>query len=331
MQRTLPLLLVAILALGVAGILTRSRPSPEHQAARAAYQMLDLAVALPGPGANAPTDAPRAGAAGGATHDSGPAFWQVFLEASVEPASEPPSDPPSEPIGRPVLRLGAVRADPQPARLSADCAGELLALPTRTSFGVEAPGAPPLWRALLEGPAAQRDPETGGVRVRLHGCRHSADPAFQPMIEESYFARLSIATALQELAADHPEFQPLVVEGIEVPGPGDRPGLNFEVQLMGPLQVLTVTLHRAEGPPLYAQRPWSADPPNDAIARRSLVEGLRQRAGTDPRYAELQIEGVLEPVPGGIDLRLEYFGERQALAASLRDGRTLKVARPWLP
>lgn len=314
MQRTLPLLLVALLALGLAGILTRTRPTPEHQAAETAYQMLDLAVQPPGAAEGAPE---------GTVPAAGPPFWRAFLEATVQPAGGPDA--------RPRLRLGEVRADPQPSRLSADCAGELLALPARTAFDVETPGAAPLWRVLLEGPAARRDPGTGGIRLRLYGCRHSADPVFQPVIEESYLARLSIARALEELAADHPEFQPLVVEGVEVPERADLVALNFDVQLMGPVQAVTVTLHRAEGPPLYAQRPWAAEPPNDPVARRSLVEGLRQRAGTDPRYADLEIEGVEAPVPGGVDLRLEYFGERQALAAALRDGRTLKVSRPWVP
>jgi hypothetical protein len=208
------------------------------------------------------------------------------------------------------LRLGRVLADPTFARAAALAAGELLAL---EAVGPDGPLGKPLWRAILDGPVLQTE---DGVRtLRLYGARHSADADAGPALEDTYHARLALAAALRTHAASEPGATPLVLRGEETPVKG---GVNFEVQLVGTRQTLTVTFdgHR-DAPLLYATRDFArTDSPYDARARASLVAALVAGATELEPPVALVIDGKEAAVAGGVDLRLEDFGSRVALVAS---------------
>ena len=299
MRRALTLVLLAlVLAAGV--IRLWPRPTPQELSARAAGELLALNVRRPPAGA-------AADAASGASEEL--PFWRALLEGPAATRSD----------GVVTLKLGRVHADPSAARLAAEAAGELLELTVVTPAGTV-----PLWRAVLDGPAAARSSE--GTALKLYGCRHSADPETGPLLEDTYAARLSIAREFRRLAETSPDHRPLTIEGEHTPVAG---GANFEVQFRAGEQTLVVTVDRQALEPLSVRRSFRAEPPNDAVARGSLVQALRARAAADPAYQALRIEGEASPVGGGVDLRLEWFGEHQSLVAALPDGSFLRAHRTW--
>lgn len=300
MKRVHPLWLAALaVSLLVAGVVMRPQRSPESLALDVAPQLLDLV----------PTTARNGGR--GTSGDR--PLWKTLLERAALAA----------PDGTPTLKLGRIHADPTIARQAAEAAGELLLLPAMqgaTETGV------PLWKALLDGPAATRS--EGGTAVKLYGCRFTADIDAAAAIEDTYHARLALARALREIVAQHPEYGPLTIEGEETPVQG---GANFEVQLVDDAHMLEITVDRAAAAALGARRTWRPGAPNDEAARRAIVGGLRARAGADPAFARLVIEGEAAPVPGGVDVRIEALYGRLALDVKLSDGSHLSASRPWTP
>ena len=228
-----------------------------------------------------------------------PLFWRALLARSGTVADE-----------RTTLRLGLVLADPSAAHLAAERAGELLDLAPEDAAG-DAAGGPgqPLWRAVLEGPASERTEQ--GRTLKLFGCRHSADAAAGPTIEDSYHARLALAAALRaRITAAEPGVA-LTVLGEEVPVRG---GANFEVALRGPTQSVVVTFDGQKRTPLRVSREFRPEAPNDARARANLVAALRRVA--EREGLALELDGAEAPVAGGVDLRLEVFGSRLALSTT---------------
>jgi hypothetical protein len=204
------------------------------------------------------------------------------------------------------LRLGRLLADPTTARASALSAGELLALEAE---GPEGPLGVPLWRAVLDGAAFDPDaPRT----LKIHGCRHSADADAGPVIEDSYHARLSLARALRAHAKARAEGEPVTVLGEDTPLRG---GVNFEIQLVGTTQAVQVSFDSKAVPALRARRPFARAAPSDERARASLVAALHALALEVEGFGPLTIEGESASAPGGVDLRLEVFGDRLALTA----------------
>ena len=201
------------------------------------------------------------------------------------------------------LRLGRVLGFPTTARLAAESAGELLELEVETAEGRKS-----LWRAILSGPATQDTPENGRA-LALYGCRHSADPAAGPVLEDSYFARLALARALEAHARAEPA--PVTILGQEVPRRG---GVNFEVVQQGEEQILLVTFDGCRGLSYEVRRPHRPLAPNDARARIQWVAALRAAFAARPELGPLVIEGELEPV-AGLYVRIEPFENRLALVA----------------
>jgi len=299
MKRVHPLWLAALAAtLALAGVVLRPQRSPEIRALDVAPQLLDLVPATRSGEASAPQDPP---------------LWKALLERAAPAASD----------GSRTLRLGRVQTDPTIARQAAEVSGELLLLPAlegSTELGL------PLWKVLLDGPAAARSAE--GTVLKLYGCRFATDADAATAIEDTYFARLALARALREIAAQHPEYGPLTIEGEKMPVQG---GANIELQLVGDAHMAQVTVDRNPAAPVFVRRTWRPSAPNDEAARRVLVEGLRARAAADATFAKLAIEGQAAAVPGGVDLRLEALYGRLALDVKLSDGSRLSVSRPWTP
>src|SRR6185436_987641 len=214
--------------------------------------------------------------------------WRALIDAFVEHGE-----------GGLTLRLGRVLADPTTARASAECAGELLALEAE---GADGKLGQPLWRVILSRATFQPGDER---TLDLYGCRHSALPEAGPSIEDTYFARLSLARALRELAATDRDARPLVVHGEDVPVPG---GVNFEVTFSGGVQSVSVTFDKRPTPPLRASRPFEAVAPNDARARAALAQVLREVAAREG-LGELAVERA-EPLSSGVDVRIEEYGGR---------------------
>jgi hypothetical protein len=230
--------------------------------------------------------------------DARPA-WRAVLEELAEPAP-----------GGLTLRLGRVLADPTAARASADSAGELLSLEAE---GAQGKLGLPLWRAILAGPALEPGPER---KLKLNGCRSLALPEYGPAIDDSYWARLSLARALRELAATEPDGAPLTLLGEDAPVRG---GVNFDVQLLQGSQTVCVTFDGQALAPLRAARPFAPLAPNDARARASLVQVLCARA----QQAGLGTLSIVDPEPGssGVDVRIEVLGGRQSMVARRGDTR----------
>ncbi len=286
---------VCLAALLPLALLALPRPTAEELSARSAGELLALPIrAAPG----SRDEGPR------------PPLWRALLDS---PAAERRGS-------ELVLRLGEVRADPTPARLSALQAGELLRLPAEGD-----PSARPLWRVILDGPAVERTPD--GLVLRLYGCRHSADPRLAPVLEDTYVARLSFADTLASLAREHPQYSPLVIEGRETPVKG---GANFEVQLIGDQHMVAVTVDETELEPVYSKRLFRAVTPNDTRLRESLARGLEEAARATADGAALRIEGRDSPAENGVGFRLEYLGALQTLVAT-GAGSPLSVRRPWAP
>ena len=183
-----------------------------------------------------------------------------------------------------------------------------------------------LWKLVLDGPAARRTDE--GLVLRLYGCRQSADVEATPAIEDTWFARVALAKAFREIAREHPEYAPLVIEGEEHPAKG---GANFELQIIGDQHMVQVTVDDSDAEALLVGRHWRPVPPNDAAARAILVRGLLASARTDPDWASLAIAGEETPADGGLDLRLAFFGETQTLACSGAGIEPVRVRRNWAP
>ena len=296
------LLPLALGTLAFFGVRALREESPERLSARSAGELLLLPVgeapAPGGPDARAP-------------------LWRTLLERVATRGAD----------GRTTLALGRVSVDPTVARLAALEAGELL----RLKVGSEpASGAEDtreeLWKLVLDGPAAERTDE--GLVLRLYGCRHTADVAAAPVIEDTWFARLALAEAFREIAGEHPEVGRLVIEGDQVPVKG---GANFELQLLGDRHGVQFTVDDSDAEPLLAGRRWRPVPPNDALARAELVQGLLANARNDPDYAALEIDGVEQPAEGGLDLRLESLGGIQTLACSGAGIEPVRVKRSWTP
>jgi hypothetical protein len=274
-------------------------PLPDQLSARSAPELLELPV-LPGPdGADGPARQP---------------LWRALLEAL-----------PATPDGRGrLLALAGVHADPTRAQASAEAAGELLSLPAIAADGedLQGSGAGPLWKAVLAGPAAERS--AAGIVLRLHGCRHSGDAAAAPALEDTYAARLSIASAFRRLAAEEPGHPPLTIEGEHEPVPG---GANFEVQLLGDQHMLQVTVDGSAQEALFARRTFRPDAPNDALLRAAFVSGLERLARQAPELGELRIEGLETALPEGVQVRLEHRGGTQTLTCRLPGAPALAVRR----
>jgi hypothetical protein len=290
-------LLVLLLLLGAAAALL-PRPSADRLSAQAARELLALPVD-PLPGAARSPDAP--------------ALWRALLRGPAATRTETGV----------TLRIGRVLADPSSARGAAEAAGELLRQPARNAAGEL--GAP-LWRVVLDGPGTER--RDGAPVFKIYGCRHKADPDAGPVLEDTYAARLALAQGLRELAALDPGTAGLVIEGESMPVRG---GANFELSLSGDTHSVEVTFDGHEAAPILAQRAFRPAAPNDAVARRSLVRGLRDEVGADGTFPPLTIEGEDAPAAGGVDFRLERIGERQALSAQVAGAPPLRVHRPWLP
>lgn len=271
-------LLLALLGVLAGMALTRRLRAPDLLSRAALEQLLDR-----------PLDPPPGAPAG----DPSPA-WRALLAQLAEPGEHGLT-----------LRLAHVLADPTAARASADSAGELLALEAQ---GPEGEPGGPLWRAILASPALEHGPPP---TLRLNGCRHSALSGDGPALEDSYSARLSLARALQELAATEPGSAALVLSGEHVPVRG---GVNFEVQLQDGTQSVSVTFDGHAGASLRATRPLRPVAPNDARARANLVDVLRERAQS-AGLGPLTVVDV-EPATGtGVDVRIELLGGRQSLVA----------------
>jgi len=275
-MRTKLLLVSALLATLATAALVRRDPTPD------AFSAENLAALLarpldPGPRRDEAAE-PRA-------------LWKALLELPAVSRAE----------NTLTLRLGRVLADPSAARLAAESAGELLSLPAE---GPEGPLGLTLLQAVLNGPATEHT-DTGSV-LKLYGCRHSADADAGPLLEDTYYARLSLAAALRKAAEK--AGTPLTLRGEDVPVKG---GVNFEVQLAGEQQVLQVTFDGTQHPPLHARRTNRPSAPNDARARANLVQALETLAAREG--LTLIVEGRTERVPEGVDLRLECSGRRLGL------------------
>ncbi|MSR63815.1 MAG: hypothetical protein EXS08_15425 [Planctomycetes bacterium] len=229
----------------------------------------------------------------GASSAEPQAFWRALLELPAVVRTE----------NTLTLPLGRVLSDPSAARLAAESAGELLALEAESQGG---PLGLTLLQAILAGPAVEQT-ETGAV-LKLYGCRHSADADAGPLLEDSYYARLSLAGALR--AAAQQRGLALTLRGEDAPVKG---GVNFEVQLSAEQQVIEVTFDGTQQPPLRARRSGRPRAPNDARARANLVQALEALAAD--AGLTLLLEGRTERAPGGIDLRLEHNGQRLSLIA----------------
>ena len=272
------------------------RPTPDRLSALSAGELLARPVDPP-PGVAPASDAP--------------ALWRELLRS------------PASAEGGLTLKLGRVLADPSAARLAAEQAGELLRQPAKNAQGEL---GLPLWKAVLDGPATTR--ENGAPVLKLYGCRHSADADAGPVLEDTSAARLALARTLRELAAGDPAYSGLTLAGEETPAHG---GVNFEVQLVGDRHSVQVSFDGHDAAPLTAERMFRPVAPNDDAARQSLVRGLRDESAADASLAGLVIAGEDAPVPGGIDFRLERFGERQTLSARVEGAATLRVHRDWTP
>ena len=246
----------------------------------------------------------------------------ALLEQPLDPAPGSPANAPTpawrallgqlaeRTPGGLTLRLGRVLADPTAARASAESAGELLELEAE---GPQGKLGLPLWRAILARAALEPGPER---KLKLYGCRHSALPEAGPALEDSYYARLSLAHALAELAAAEPGASPLKLLGEDTPVRG---GVNFEVQLLGDTQTVAVTFDGGDRTPIRVMRPFRALAPNDARTRANLVQVLRERA-QGAGLGELTIEDAEPSSAGAVDVRIEVLGGRQSLLA--RRGQT---------
>ncbi|HEX6886312.1 MAG TPA: hypothetical protein VF530_23255 [Planctomycetota bacterium] len=277
-----PLVLGALLVVAAGIALVLRASAPQPYSVPALSELL-AQPARPGPGAREPLPA---------------TLWQGLL---APPFAEGP-------VASPRLALGQVWAAPTIASLAAERAGELLAL---AAEGPDGPTGTPLWRALLDGPATWRG-ET--LTLALNGCLHTTDAAAGPILEDTYHARLSLARALQE----HAQAAGLALDlrGVEVPVRG---GVNFEVQLLGEEHALRVTF---DGHPelfLRARRSFRPAAPHTAGARANLVAALRALAGD--ACPGLVLEGVEQPVAGGVDLRIETVDGRFALLATRGSAR----------
>lgn len=277
-----PLLLVALaLALAVTALVRRAQISTPY--ARATLLTLLEQPVDRAPGA---PDGPR------------PPFWKTLL---APPFTEPGDT-------GPVLRLGRVLADPSAARGSADSAGELLAL---EAGGPQGKLGIPLWRAILTGPSTELDPGVGRT-LKMYGCRHSADADAAPVIEDSYAARLALAAALRAHAAEEDAVEPLTLVGELTPARG---GVNFDVQLVGNTQAVSVTFDGHRDVRYSAARTHRPEAPNDERARARLVELLHLLAAQEPALGALRLEGGSTPATNGVDLRLEFAGGCLSLVA----------------
>jgi len=272
-----PLLFGALLVVAAGVALVSRARAPQPYSVPALTELL-AQPARPGPGPAEPLPA---------------SLWRGLLAAPFADG----------PAAAPRLALGQVWAAPTVASLAAARAGELLALEAE---GPEGRTGTPLWRALLDGPATERG---ATLVLALHGCRHATDAAAGPILEDTYHARLSLAQALQE----HARAAGLALElrGIETPVRG---GVNLEVQLLGEEHALRVTF---DGHPelfLRARRSFRPVAPHAAEARANLVTALRALAGE--AFPELALEGLEEPAPGGVDVRIETVDGRFALLAT---------------
>lgn len=279
-MRAQPAILVALLGglLAVALVRRAEGPDPFSESALAELVAAPLDSGPRGDGSTAP-------------------FWKALFEHPAVTRT---------PDGL-CLRLGRVLADPSAARRAAENAGELLALEAEGPAGKL---GIPLWRAVLDGPVLQRN--ENGRTLALYGCRHSADADAGPVLEDSYYARLALAEALKQHALAQAGEGAFTLLGQETPVKG---GVNFEVQLLGTRQSVSVTFDGHSTPLLRAAREQRPSAPNDARARATLIEVLRARAAAEG-LGELTIEGREAPVENGVDLRLELVGRRLALAAT---------------
>jgi hypothetical protein len=293
MHRSLLLALALLFAL-VAAILPQR--TIEDVAARRAAELLDLPIARQG----APTEA---------APPSAP-LWRALLATSAFERAET----------GPVLRLGYVAADPSIAFLAARSARELLELPVTIGFETR-----PLWRALLESRAASRT--DAGTTLRLYGVRLQTDAAYFPDIDHHWEARVSLAQGLAELAARDPSVGPFTLEGEINPVHG---GANFLVLQEGDTQALEVTFDGDGGKErLRVERTRVPAAPNDAPLRSALVQGLLERAKTDPSLDGLRIEGEESPVPGGATLRFGRIGDGEYLTVTTLGATAVRAQRPW--
>ena len=292
-MRAKALVLLALLA-ALAGIafVRRGPPDPLSQASLDALLLSPIDPASPKP------DAPR------------PPFWKALLEHNALTLG---------PAG-PSLRLGRVLADPSAARISAEHAGELLALEAE---GPDGKLGMPLWRAMLAGPSLEQGP--AGRTLAFYGCRHTADADAAPVLEDTYRARVSLADALVQYALSEPGAAPLTLLGREAPVKG---GVNFEVQLLGDTQSVSVSFDGHAAPPLKASRTYRPPPPNDARARAALSAALRERLA-DEGLGKLEVVGAEAPVEDGLDVRIELMGEHLALVATRAGGERLATHRAF--
>jgi hypothetical protein len=220
-----------------------------------------------------------------------------------------------------------VHADPTRARASAEAAGELLSLPAIDASGQGLDGdGRPLWKAVLQGPAALRT--DAGIVLKLYGCRHSADAASAPALEDTYAARLSIAAAFRRLASHEPGWPTLTIDGEHEPVRG---GASFEVQLLGDQHMLQVTVDGSTEQALFARRTFDPEAPNDEVLRAAFVSGLERLVRQAPELGELRIEGAQTPLPEGVEVRLELLGGIQTLTCRPPGGPPLVARRQLEP
>lgn len=283
-----PLLpLAALLVAGaLAAVVTRA-PAPDPLAGDSLRALLER-----------PLDAPP-----GVPAFSSEPLWRVLLAppfAEVTPAGV-------------TLRLGHVLADPTAARLSAECAAELLELEAQ---GPEGPLGISLGQAILTLALEADPPRT----LRLHGCRHTAEASAGPVLEDTYFARLALAAGLRRLAeAESGAALNLLGEKVPVAG-----GVNLDVQLAEGRQLLVATFEGRKETRRWASRELHPVPHNDARARSALGAALRDLAAADASFASFTLEGLETPLAGGVDLQIEHIGSRVSLSA--RSGQTLVSA-----
>jgi len=294
--RPSPLIVVALLVALAAFAWVREPAAPDPYSVANLERLLDEPLErLPG----SPLAAPSAPGAGRE------AFWEVLR---APPFAETGNSGPS-------LRLGRLLADPTRAARAAREAGALLDCP---ALGPDGPLGQTLAEAILASPAIEHGAQH---TLKIYGCRHAADADSGPGLEDSYFARKALAAGLRERVGDG---APLTILGEETPLKG---GINLDVRLEGELQTIEVTFDGSDTAPLRAERAFVGRGEADAGARAHLVEVLRRRAA---QGEPLRIEGADEPVPTGVELRLEWFGGHLAITA-LRGPHRISTHLALLP
>jgi len=287
MRSHVPIVLAGVVLLGSLALVARKRTDDPYSSER-------LTALLEAPLTRSPKD-----------QEPAPQLWRALL---AHPRVTRTADGLS-------LPLGHLQTDPTIARASALAAGELLALPTRTPEGT--PGEP-AWRVILASSAARS--ADGRRIVQLHGCRHSASAEAAPALEDTYYARLSLASALERLAREHGES--LELEGVEAPVRG---GVNFEFALLDGRQFLDLTFGEEPTRRWSVERDFQAEAPNDVLVRTRFVRALERLAAADPALPPLKVLGAEAPAEQGIDVRIEQLGDRLSALTQAAQGLRLSA------